>query len=176
MISWSVLLRLWPVFAVALVFLLLALMLQASFTEGMRQADERWEKETAKATTVWLRKVRTTELAAREEQRRIAEDYQRELAALNKVQQDEISEILQSSGETLRNTLDDLRTVRSDNGMCKCPGDSGKGMPAGAKAGSGVACYPKDRLLKQIAESVAIGQECDREMTRFKALIEACKK
>ncbi len=179
MVSWNVLGRLWPVFAVALVFVLLALMLQASFTEGMKRADERWEKETAEASAVWARRVRDIEQAAQEEQRRIAEDYQRERESLEKVQKDEISEILNSSGEDLRHAFNLVRTVRdeSDSGLCKCPGDDGRaGLSKGAETGGSVACYAKDRLLRQVAESVAIGQECDREMTRFKALIEACRK
>ena len=65
------------------------------------------------------------------------------------------------------------------DGVCRCQGtvtggDSGRGVPAGSGGKSGTACYSEDRLRRQIAESVAIGQECDREMTRFKALIEAC--
>ena len=65
------------------------------------------------------------------------------------------------------------------DGVCRCQGavtggDSGRGVPAGSGGKSGTACYSENRLRRQIAESLAIAQECDREMTRFKALIEAC--
>ena len=59
--------------------------------------------------------------------------------------------------------LDSLRDSR------KCPA-----VPAKAKVESGLVCYTPADLRKKIAESVAVGAECDQLAIRYKTLVEVC--
>ena len=59
--------------------------------------------------------------------------------------------------------LDSLRDSR------KCPA-----VPAKAKAESGLVCYTPADIRKKIAESVAVGAECDQLAIRYKTLVEVC--
>ena len=56
--------------------------------------------------------------------------------------------------------LDSLRDSR------KCPA-----VPAKAKAESGLVCYTPADIRKKIAESVAVGAECDQLAIRYSALV-----
>ena len=51
----------------------------------------------------------------------------------------------------------------------KCPA-----VPAKAKAESGLVCYTPADIRKKIAESVAVGAECDQLAIRYKTLVEVC--
>ena len=62
---------------------------------------------------------------------------------------------------------------------CVQPKSSGKAdsrLPEKAADKSGLTCYTEKQLRSKIESSLAIARECDKEMTRFKALIEACSK
>ena len=63
-----------------------------------------------------------------------------------------------TDADTIR--LDSLRDSR------KCPA-----VPAKAKAESGLVCYTPADIRKKIAESVAVGAECDQLAIRYKALV-----
>ena len=56
------------------------------------------------------------------------------------------------------------------------PSNSDKRLPAKAADKPPVACYTEKQLRDKIESSLAIARECDKEMTRFQALIEACQK
>ena len=56
------------------------------------------------------------------------------------------------------------------------PSDTNKRLPAKAENKSGLTCYTESELRDKIEKSLAIARECDKEMTRFQALIEACQK
>jgi hypothetical protein len=49
-------------------------------------------------------------------------------------------------------------------------------LPAKTADKSGLTCYTEKQLRAKIEDSLAIARECDKEMTRFQALIEACQK
>lgn len=51
-----------------------------------------------------------------------------------------------------------------------------KGLPAKPANQSGITCYTEKQLRAKIEDSLAIARECDKEMMRFQALIEACGK
>ena len=59
--------------------------------------------------------------------------------------------------------LDSLRDSR------KCPA-----VPAKAKVESGLVCYTPADIREKIAESVAVGAECDQLAIRYKTLVEVC--
>ena len=55
-------------------------------------------------------------------------------------------------------------------------GNRDKGLPAKTADKPGITCYTEKQLRAKIEDSLAIARECDKEMTRFQALIEACQK
>lgn len=56
------------------------------------------------------------------------------------------------------------------------PSSADKRLPEKAANKPGITCYTEDQLRRKIEDSLAIARECDKEMTRFQALIEACQK
>lgn len=56
------------------------------------------------------------------------------------------------------------------------PSNSDKRLPEKTSNKSGLTCYTEKQLRAKIEDSLAIARECDKEMTRFQALIEACQK
>lgn len=56
------------------------------------------------------------------------------------------------------------------------PSSANKRLPEKTPDKPGIACYTESELRSKIESSLAIARECDKEMTRFQALIEACKK
>lgn len=56
------------------------------------------------------------------------------------------------------------------------PSDTNKRLPEKTSNKPGLTCYTEDQLRRKVEESLAIARECDKEMTRFQALIEACSK
>ena len=55
-------------------------------------------------------------------------------------------------------------------------GNRDKGLPAKTADKPRVACYTESQLRAKIEESLALARECDKEMMRVRALIEACSK
>ena len=49
-----------------------------------------------------------------------------------------------------------------------------KTINAKAKAESGLVCYTPADLRKKIAESVAVGAECDQLAIRYRTIVEVC--
>lgn len=56
------------------------------------------------------------------------------------------------------------------------PSDTNKRLPEKSTNKPGLTCYTESELRAKIEASLALARECDKEMTRFQALIEACKK
>lgn len=56
------------------------------------------------------------------------------------------------------------------------PSSADKRLPEKSANKSGLTCYTEKQLRDKIEASLAIARECDKEMTRFQALIEACQK
>ena len=56
------------------------------------------------------------------------------------------------------------------------PSSADKRLPEKTSNKSGLTCYTEKQLRAKIEDSLAIARECDKEMTRFQALIEACQK
>ena len=56
------------------------------------------------------------------------------------------------------------------------PSNPDKRLPEKSTNKPGITCYTEDQLRSKIESSLALARECDKEMTRFQALIEACQK
>lgn len=179
-IIWEFLKKAWPVILIAAGYLIVAALMHASFNEGKRQADEAWQKKETQARLERAQTIREIERAAESRQAEIAREYERELGDLKRLHEDEIDSILQRDRTELRDTVRGVRADGAEHNGVQCPTaakpDNRAGLPKAGKTARGLACYTEDQLRRKIAASVAIGQECDREMIRFQKLIEACGK
>ena len=171
--------RAWPALAVCLVVAVLCYSHHCSYERGRSDCDAEWRQRAADQQTERLKELRDAERKAQERQDAIVRDYTEEMELLRAEQEMRIREMEDEKYELVNAFSPVCAGGTYADGVCRCQGtvtggDSGRGVPAGTGNKSGTACYSEDRLRRQIAESVAIAQECDREMTRFRALIEAC--
>lgn len=178
MIAWF--LKYWPVFAILAAYLAVTGLMRMSYNEGARQTDEVWKAKETQIRLERAKEIREIERAAEDRQREIAGQYERELAELKAVHEQRLSEVLDRNRTELRGVVGSVCADGTDDDGVRKHTDRDKSkntgrLPAAGKASGGFACYPENRLRRQIAETVAIAQECDREMKRFQKLIEACK-
>lgn len=172
MMAWLV--RLWPVGAVLLAALMLFGLYRAGYARGEEDADARWTEKERAAAADRLREIRDIERAERERQDGILRSYRTGLAVLDEAQRLQIAETLEPAGTELRGADPVSESERVQHCACNDRPADKRGLPGARRSKSGTVCYAEDQLRRKIAESVAIAQECDREMMRFKALIEVC--
>lgn len=108
----------------------------------------------------------TAQALKQSEQARKSEKQQQE--RINGIERNYLHEI-----ETYKRTINayiDADNIALDrlSDTKPCPAVSGK-----AKAESGLVCYTPADLRKKVAESVAVGAECDQLAIRYKALVKA---
>lgn len=171
--------RAWPALAVCLVVAVLAYSHHCSYERGLSDCEAEWRKRAADQQTERLKELRDAERKAQTKQDAIVRDYTEKIELLRAEQELRIKEMEDEKYELVNAFSPVCAGGTYADGVCRCQstvsgGNSAGGVPAGTGGKSGTACYSEDKLRRQIAESVAIAQECDREMTRFKALIEAC--
>lgn len=171
--------RAWPALAVCLVVAVLCYSHHCSYERGKAECEATWRQRAADQQTERLKELRDAERKAQAKQDAIVRDYTEEMELLRAEQEMRIREMEDEKYELVNTFSPVCAGGTYADGLCRCPGavtggNSAGGLPAGTGNKSGTACYSEDRLRRQIAESLAIAQECDREMTRFKALIEAC--
>lgn len=172
--------RAWPALAVCVVLAVLSFMCQYSYMRGKADCDRVWQERAARQQSERLRELRDVERRAREAQDAITAGYVEDIALLRAEHERQLKEVTDDRMEIVNAFSPVCAGGTYADGVCRCQsavtgGDSERGVSAGTGDKSRVACYSEDRLRRQIAESVALGQECDKEMMRFKALIEACR-
>lgn len=176
MMAWLV--RLWPVGAALLAALLAVLLLfglyHAGYASGEEDADARWMEMERAAAADRLREIRDIERAERERQDGILRSYRAGLSVLDDVQRLQIAETLEPAGTELRGADPVSESERVQHCACNDRPADKRGLPGARRPKSGTVCYTEDELRRKIAASVAIAQECDREMMRFKTLIAVC--
>ena len=107
------------------------------------------EAEIHAAELTAERQARESERKAQEAQNAIVQDYERQVADYKR---------------TIDSYIDTDRL--SDTSTCK-------DLPRASGAQPGLVCYTPADLRKKIAESVAVGAECDEIAIRYKALVKA---
>lgn len=172
MMAWLV--RLWPVGAALLAVLLLFGLYRVGYASGEDDANARWTEKERAAAADRLREIRDIERAERERQGGILRSYRAGLSVLDEAQRLQIAETLEPAGTELRGADPVSESERVQHCACNDRPADKRGLPGARRSKSGTVCYAEDQLRRKIAESVAIAQECDREMMRFKALIEVC--
>ena len=107
------------------------------------------EAELHAAELTAERQARESERKAQEAQNAIVEDYERQVADYKR---------------TIDSYIDADRL--SDTSTCK-------DLPRAPGAVSGLVCYTKSDISRIVAESLAVGAECDQLAIRYKALVKA---
>lgn len=175
----QLLVRFWPALAGALAVLLLVWSHWHAYDAGYDTAEAEWTERSHQSQLERLQAIRDTERRAREAQDAIVGQYTDDMALLKAEHERQLREIEDAQTDLVNAYRPACVGGTYADGMCICAaaGTDDKGrLPSARTDKSGTVCYSEDRLRRQIAETVALGQECDREMMRFKALIEACRK
>ena len=107
------------------------------------------EAEIHAAELTAERQARESERKAQEAQNAIVEDYERQVADYKR---------------TIDSYVDADRL--SDTSTCK-------DLPQASGAQPGLVCYTKSDISRKVAESLAVGAECDEIAIRYKALVKA---
>ena len=107
------------------------------------------EAEIHAAELTAERQARETERKAQEAQNAIVEDYERQVADYKR---------------TIDSYIDTDRL--SDTSTCK-------DLPKPSGAVSGSVCYSRADIQRKVAESLAVGAECDEIAIRYKAVVKA---
>lgn len=109
------------------------------------------EAEIHAAELTAERQARETERKAQEEQDAIVEDYERQVA-------------------DYKRTIDSYVDADSLSDTSTCPK-----LPKAPGAQPGLVCYTRADIQRKVAETLAVGAECDQLAIRYKALVEVCK-
>lgn len=143
------------------------LMLMAFFA-GIGIGAHHMEQKTEQERLDLIQRSRQIEQELIQEQDAVVREYAQKI----KDMEDRYAEDM----ETIRNAqLSD--TVPPPECVQPEPqGNRDKGLPAKTADKPRVACYTESQLRAKIEESLALARECDKEMMRFQALIEACQK
>ena len=107
------------------------------------------EAELHAAELTAERQARDAERKAQEAQNAIVEDYERQVA-------------------DYKRTIDSYIDADSLSGTSTCKDLS---KPSGAQPG--LVCYTRADISRKVAESLAVGAECDQLAIRYKALVKA---
>ena len=165
---------------IVIAYFVIICLMNGAYRDGYRKCDYEWQAKEKQAQYDRLREIRAIETRERERQSAIVREYQTKLRTLEDAQKRQIDQILDSDSTAIRNAGDSVCPVQSESERMHSDSSDNKlnnrrGLSSASGNRSGTVCYTEKQLRRQIAESVAIGQECDREMKRFKALIEVCK-
>lgn len=166
---------------IVIAYFVVICLMNGAYREGYRECDYEWQEKEKQSQIDRLRELRAIETRERERQSEIIREYTDKLRTLEDAQKRQIDQILDSNATTIRSTCDAVCSVQSQSVGLHSDGNSNNqqhnrtGLSSTTNNRSGTVCYSEKQLRRQIAESVAVGQECDREMKRFKALIEVCK-
>ena len=143
------------------------LMLMAFFA-GLGVGAHCMEKKLLEQHQALIERTRQIEQEMIQEQDSVVREYTQKIRDMEERYAEDIESIRNSQ---LRDTVPVPECVQQP-----APSNSDKRLPEKAANQPGLTCYTEDQLRRKIESSLAIARECDKEMTRFQALIEACQK
>ena len=146
---------------------ILCVLMLMSFFAGIGIGAHIMEQKVQKEHTELIQKSRQIEQELIKEQDSVVREYTQKIQDMEKRYAEDI--------ESIRNAqLSDVVPV-PDCVQSEPPSNPDKRLPAKTADKSGLTCYTEDQLRRKIESSLAIARECDKEMTRFQALIKACQ-
>lgn len=139
-----------------------------SFFAGIGVGAHCMEKKLLEDHEALIQKSRQIEQELIQEQDSVVREYTQKIRDMEERYAEDI--------ESIRNSQLADTVPPPDCLQQPAPSNSDKRLPEKAADKSGLTCYTADQLRAKIESSLAIARECDKEMTRFQALIEACQK
>lgn len=139
-----------------------------SFFAGLGVGAHFMEKKLLEDHEALIQKSRQIEQELIQEQDAVVREYTQKIRDMEERYAEDIESIRNAQ---LADTVPPPECVQQP-----APSSADKRLPEKTADKSGLTCYTEKQLRDKIEASLAIARECDKEMTRFQALIEACKK
>lgn len=146
---------------------ILCVLMLMSFFAGVGIGAHIMEQKVQKEHTELIQKSRQIEQELIKEQDSVVREYTQKIQDMEKRYAEDIESIRSAQ-------LSDVVPV-PECVQQPAPSNPDKRLPAKTPDKSGLTCYTESELRAKIESSLALARECDKEMTRFQALIEACQ-
>lgn len=151
-------------YRLVIIGVLMLMSLFAGIAIGCQITEKHWQSERMQL----LQESRKAEIEMAKAQDDIVREYTQKLR--------EMEDRYAADIESIRNAqLSDTVPV-PDCVQPEPQSNRDKGLPAKPANQSGITCYTEKQLRAKIESSMALARECDKEMMRFQALINACQK
>lgn len=146
----------------------IGILMLMSFFAGLGVGAHCMEKKLLEDHEALIQKSRQIEQELIQEQDSVVREYTQKIRDMEERYAEDIESIRSAQ---LADTVPLPECVQQP-----APSSADKRLPEKSTNQPRVACYTEDQLRAKIEESLALARECDKEMTRFQALIEACQK
>ena len=146
----------------------IGILMLMSFFAGLGVGAHFMEKKLLEDHEALIQKSRQIEQELIQEQDSVVREYTQKIRDMEERYAEDIESIRSAQ---LADTVPPPECVQQP-----APSDTNKRLPEKTSNKPGITCYTEDQLRSKIESSLAIARECDKEMTRFQALIEACQK
>ena len=146
----------------------IGILMLMSFFAGLGVGAHFMEKKLLEDHEALIQKSRQIEQELIQEQDSVVREYTQKIREMEERYAEDIESIRSAQ-------LSDVVSV-PECVQQPAPSDTNKRLPEKTSNKPGITCYTEDQLRSKIESSLAIARECDKEMTRFQALIEACQK
>lgn len=147
---------------------ILGVLMLMCFFAGLGVGAHFMEKKLLEDHEALIQKSRQIEQELIQEQDAVVREYTQKIRDMEERYAEDIESIRNAQ---LADTVPPPECVQQP-----APSSADKRLPEKTADKSGLTCYTEKQLRDKIEASLAIARECDKEMTRFQALIEACKK
>jgi len=146
----------------------IGILMLMSFFAGLGVGAHCMEKKLLEQHQALIERTRQIEQEMIQEQDSVVREYTQKIREMEDRYAEDIESIRNSQ---LADTVPPPECVQP-----KSSGKADSRLPEKSTNKPGLACYTEAELRSKIESSLAIARECDKEMTRFQALIEACQK
>ena len=146
----------------------IGILMLMSFFAGLGVGAHCMEKKLLEDHEALIQKSRQIEQELIQEQDSVVREYTQKIRDMEERYAEDIESIRNSQ---LADTVPPPECVQP-----KSSGKADSRLPEKSTNKPGITCYTEKQLRDKIEESLALARECDKEMTRFQALIEACQK
>ena len=146
----------------------IGILMLMSFFAGLGVGAHCMEKKLLKDHEALIQKSRQIEQELIQEQDSVVREYTQKIRDMEERYAEDIESIRSAQ---LADTVPPPDCVQQP-----APSNPDKRLPEKSTNKPGLTCYTEKQLRDKIEESLALARECDKEMTRFQALIEACQK
>ena len=146
----------------------IGILMLMSFFAGLGVGAHLMEKKLLEDHEALIQKSREIEQELIQEQDSVVREYTQKIRDM---EDRYVADIESIRNAQLADTVPPPECVQQP-----APSDTNKRLPEKAADKPGITCYTESELRSKIESSLALARECDKEMTRFQALIEACQK